>query len=392
MTSNITLYAKWDSREITYVSDIALGTDYTAATGAYKYYPASGWTAAQMPAPTHTGLTFAGWYKTRSEDGKTYSNKVESIASGTSGELTLYAKWTAAVTFDSKGGSAVTAQDVIYNKTATAPTAPTKTGWTIAGWYTSTDGGTTLSETAFDFDDEITENITLYAKWGLGVGGLSDYLASLPAGTKEEPNVLPAITGLTTSNWTQITTALTANSTKYVDLSATALPEGITNMYNGFRDCANLVAAPAIPDSVTNMEYCFYHCSSLTAAPAIPDSVTNMSDCFNGCSSLTTAPAIPDSVTNMQFCFYRCSSLTTAPAIPDGVTNMRYCFYDCSSLTGKIVINAEITDINKWEGTFVRVNSSLTVKVKSNDVLNAVREGTKLEDPYEYPSCTIQVQ
>ena len=344
VTSNITLYAKWDSREITYVSDIALGTDYTAAIGAYKYYPASGWTAAQMPAPTHTGLTFAGWYKTRSEDGKTYSDKVTSVAAN-SGELTLYAKWTAKVTFDSMGGSAVTAQDVIYNKTATAPTAPTKTGLTLAGWYTSTDGGTTLSETAFDFDDEITENITLYAKWGLGVGGLSDYLESLPAGSAEEPNVLPAITGLTASNWTNIKTALTANSTKYVDLSATALPAGITTMEEGFKNCTNLVVAPAIPDTVTDMDGCFRGCSSLTAAPTIPDSVTDMGNCFSECRSLTAAPAIPDGVTSMFRCFYSCSSLTAAPAIPDSVTDMASCFSGCSSLTAAPVIPDSVTDM-----------------------------------------------
>ena len=430
VTSNITLYAKWDSREITYVSDIALGTDYTAATGAYKYYPASGWTAAQMPAPTHTGLTFAGWYKTRSEDGKTYSNKVTSIAAN-SGELTLYAKWTATVTFDSMGGSAVTAQDVIYNKTASAPTAPTKTGWSLAGWYTSEDGGTTLSDTAFDFaETEITEGLTLYAKWGLDIGGLSDYLRDLPAGSKEEPNVLPPITGLTTSNWTNIATALKA-STKYVDLSATALPEGITTMEDGFKDCSRLVVAPTIPDSVTNMKSCFenctslttapvipsgvtmiagcfsycsslteapvipdgvttlstcfFYCSSLTEAPSIPDSVTSLSQCFRHCTSLTAAPSIPDSVTNMWQCFTECYSLTEAPVIPDSVTSMSECFYSCTSLTGEIVINAVITDSEDWNETFYRVSSSVTIKVKNSDVRTAIRGSA-------YPPSFSQIQ
>ena len=172
VTSDITLYAKWDSREVTYISDITLGTDYTTATGAYKYYPATGWTSTEMPAPTHTGLTFAGWYKNRSEDGKTYSNKVESIASGTSGEMTLYAKWTATVTFDKRDGSTATTQVVIYNMTATAPTsAPTRTGYTFVEWRTGTVSGSgpsatlTLDTEAFDFDTSITEDLTLYAKW-----------------------------------------------------------------------------------------------------------------------------------------------------------------------------------------------------------------------------------
>ncbi|MBR1912977.1 MAG: leucine-rich repeat protein, partial [Treponema sp.] len=298
------------------------------------------------------------------------------------------------------------------------PADPTKTGATFLGWYTGTVSGSgatatvTYASTAYNFTTKVTSNITLYAKWGLDISGLSGYLASLPPGSKEEPNVLPAINGLTTSNWTQIKTALTANSSKFVDLSATALPAGITTMEEGFKNCSKLVAAPAIPDSVTNMKYCFSYCSSLTAAPVIPDGVTDMYNCFYQCGSLTAAPAIPDGVTDMSRCFYGCSSLTAAPTIPDGVTNMRYCFdgcssmttgpstipsgvtdmsycfRDCSSLTGVIVINAEITDSYNWYGTFVGLHSSLTVKVKSN-VLNAVLEGTRLESPYEYPVCNI---
>jgi uncharacterized repeat protein (TIGR02543 family) len=51
----------------------------------------------------------------------------------------------------------------------TAPT-PTKNGYTLVGWYTSTDGGQTLSYTSFDFSTTITEDITLYAKWAKNCG------------------------------------------------------------------------------------------------------------------------------------------------------------------------------------------------------------------------------
>ncbi|MBR2847866.1 MAG: InlB B-repeat-containing protein [Clostridia bacterium] len=42
---------------------------------------------------------------------------------------------------------------------------PSRTGYTFDGWYTSTDGGATLSASAYDFDTPVTGNLTLYAKW-----------------------------------------------------------------------------------------------------------------------------------------------------------------------------------------------------------------------------------
>lgn len=69
------------------------------------------------------------------------------------------------ITFDSKGGSAV--QPVTANAGAaiTAPADPTKDGFVFAGWYESTDGGATLSDTAFSFSYMPARVFTLYAKW-----------------------------------------------------------------------------------------------------------------------------------------------------------------------------------------------------------------------------------
>lgn len=40
-----------------------------------------------------------------------------------------------AVSFDSQGGSIVAGQNVEYDKLIQVPTAPTKEGYTFAGWY-----------------------------------------------------------------------------------------------------------------------------------------------------------------------------------------------------------------------------------------------------------------
>ena len=69
------------------------------------------------------------------------------------------------ITFDSKGGSAVQPIKANAGAAITAPAAPTKDGFVFAGWYESTDGGVTLSDTAFSFSYMPARVFTLYAKW-----------------------------------------------------------------------------------------------------------------------------------------------------------------------------------------------------------------------------------
>ena len=65
------------------------------------------------------------------------------------------------VTFDSQGGSAVSSQTVDEGSKLTAPTAPTKSGYTFGGWYKDS-----ACNNAWNFaTDTVTANTTLYAKW-----------------------------------------------------------------------------------------------------------------------------------------------------------------------------------------------------------------------------------
>ena len=84
--------------------------------------------------------------------------KTESI-----NELVVGTEYT--ITFDSKGGSAVQPVKASAGAAITAPAAPTKDGFVFAGWYESTDGGVTLSDTAFSFSYMPARVFTLYAKW-----------------------------------------------------------------------------------------------------------------------------------------------------------------------------------------------------------------------------------
>ena len=68
----------------------------------------------------------------------------------------------ATVTFNTNGGSEIDAQELDKGDKASRPaTDPTKAGFVFAGWYTTAE----CTGDPFDFDTEINEDITLYAKW-----------------------------------------------------------------------------------------------------------------------------------------------------------------------------------------------------------------------------------
>ena len=83
----------------------------------------------------------------------------------TNSDIILYpvvakAHW---ITYYSQGGSVVEPTYVLAGQTATAPAAPTRPGYTFAGWYTDAEGGT-----KYNFGSVVTEDINLYAHWTPG--------------------------------------------------------------------------------------------------------------------------------------------------------------------------------------------------------------------------------
>ena len=68
--------------------------------------------------------------------------------------------------FDEDEGTLVSDElDVKFLATVTKPENPEKEGYTFLDWYTSSDNGVTLSETAYDFETLVTGDLVLYAKW-----------------------------------------------------------------------------------------------------------------------------------------------------------------------------------------------------------------------------------
>lgn len=101
------------------------------------------------------GYILDGWY---------LNNTKYDFNSEVNKNITLVAKWTEdpnvkryEVKFNSDGGSSVSSQRIIENKTVKEPSNPTKNGYAFEGWY--------LDNTKYNFNSKVTGNITLVAKW-----------------------------------------------------------------------------------------------------------------------------------------------------------------------------------------------------------------------------------
>ena len=111
---------------------------------------------------TRTGYEFGGWTTAADGTGTAYANAASYPFTSST---TLYAKWNPisyTVAYDTQGGSAVTAGSYTIGSSVTLPAAPTRSGFTFAGWFTATTGGTALGAT---HSPTGTGNITLYAQW-----------------------------------------------------------------------------------------------------------------------------------------------------------------------------------------------------------------------------------
>ena len=87
-------------------------------------------------------------------------SQIEIKADGTSEVKIYYDRNSYTVTFETNGGSGISAQTLAYGATVTEPTAPTKAGFAFKGWYTNSN-----FSSPYTFGSSISDNITLYAKW-----------------------------------------------------------------------------------------------------------------------------------------------------------------------------------------------------------------------------------
>ncbi len=166
--------------------------------------------------PTKSNLTFSGWYT-----GTDYLTAWD-FNNPVTNDLTLYAKWVATVSFDLQGGSGtIDNQSISEGGKAIAPvTNPTKPGLAFGGWYTSTN-----YQTAWNFNNTLSGNLTLYARWTTTVTSSAGDNGSIsPLGVSE------VTAGTVTTFTITPNTGYEINSLLYNGVDVTA--QVINNSYN----------------------------------------------------------------------------------------------------------------------------------------------------------------
>ena len=306
------------------------------------------------------------------------------------------------VTFNSNGGTEVTSQKIESGKKATKPADPTKQetateAFAFDNWYTSTDGGATLSDTTFDFNTAVKADITLYAKWNVytieyielkDCSEIYTMFKTLCEYYFDESlynyKFKKTITRFAKAE------ARPASAEYYLDAAGNQIPlwydEAATTLYyylepykkmslrtsndqnSLFKDMSDAVSIETKDfdtSKVTTMSYMFNRCSSLTALDVSKfdtSKVTNMESMFYGCKALTSLDVSSfdtSNVTGMSNMFGYCNALTSLDVSSfdtSKVTNMMYMFYHCPSLTtifasDKFVTNGVTSDSGMFDSS-----------------------------------------
>lgn len=151
VTSNITLYAKWEKDERRIVTFDTQGIGVAPERQKIE----KGEKAVEPDAPAESGYTFGGWYLNSS---CTYAFDFDKPVTE---HVTVYAKWSVEVSFDMGGhGTAPDTQTVRVGTRAKAPAEPEAENFYFGGWFTDAE----LTQW-FEFSDTISKATTLYAKW-----------------------------------------------------------------------------------------------------------------------------------------------------------------------------------------------------------------------------------
>jgi uncharacterized repeat protein (TIGR02543 family) len=227
-------------------------------------------------------------------------------------------------TYESNGGSAVSASAFTIGGNISAPTAPTRDGYGFAGW-SAIDGGTAV---AFPYapGPDVTNDITLFANW-LGDG---NFLCSGQRATDETTNIYAITDGVVTAVPDASCTgdvvipaganSIGAEAFKRSAMNSVSLPATLTSIGDDSFSLSTALVELSIPEGVVSIGEWAFSNSELLETITLPASVNNIGNtAFQDSLSLeninvNAANANFASVNGVLFN----KSLTTLEAYPAG--------------------------------------------------------------------------
>lgn len=237
------------------------------------------------------------------------------------------------VTFNTQGGTAVASKKANANTTITAPSAPSRTGFTFGGWYMQA-----ACTTPWNFaTDKVTDDITLYAKWstlpipqGLywsitsGKATITGYDG--PGGNINLPGTIQGCP----------VTAIDSNAFAYTDnITKISIPASVTSIGDNAFLCSSKLTDITVDEA--NAIY-----SSLSGV-LFNKTKTILIQCPPG--NPRTSYTVPGSVMSIRKAFYSCDKLVTI-SIGKSVNSIKDgAFYECLNMVSINVdaANAYIT-------------------------------------------------
>ena len=403
--ATVTLYAKWTPKQITVsfnpnekgglLTDVANGTysgnnatiTYTSSSHQYKFVNSSTNDPYVTIASTVylvAGRTYTIHAKMRNTSGSVISGSIQIFyainqaynesdsrrLSGGEGRTTLtvsstgtyniridndYDKDIVIYEFYIIEGDFITSKTVTYDSTyGTLPT-PLREGYTFAGWYTLSSGGSQITDST-----KVTKanDYTLFAHW------TENTKAYLMTGTNWQAKLKSANSNYTQANIESIEFTKT-KPTSGTRVSVGAVNSNGTSAYvsgtSGVSDVTAYVTAGSASGKYkvvfysnatiyapVNSSYLFSASTSSSQLKALKSiafnnfntsNVTNMSNMFDNCALLTSLDLSKfdtSKVTDMQSMFNNCTSLTSLNLTSFNtakVTNMRMMFYNVKNVS-----------------------------------------------------------
>ena len=182
----VTMFAQWTKDEVQNETDVlyvANGGKFADGQEVQQGLTDSDGMMRQPMTPTRDGYTFAGWYwvsdlSVLTEEQKDL-NKVDFTQPVTKPHVTMYAQWVKNqdeinVLYAANGGQFADGNDTMQGVADSdgmmrQPAAPTREGYTFAGWYWHADySGYTDEQKAadkVDFSQPVQSDVNIYAQW-----------------------------------------------------------------------------------------------------------------------------------------------------------------------------------------------------------------------------------